>query len=91
MEFEWDEGKARENEAKHGVSFHEAVSCFYDPQQIAFYDPDHSEDEDREILIAHSSQGQLLVVVYTLRKDTIRIISVRRVTRQESKDYAQRI
>ncbi|MBX6420047.1 MAG: BrnT family toxin, partial [Nevskia sp.] len=43
MQFEWDDGKAQANLAKHGVSFDEAQSCFYDPQQIAFYDPDHSE------------------------------------------------
>jgi len=61
MHFEWDELKAERNKRKHGVTFVEAMDCFYDPHQIAFYDPDHSEDEDREILIAHSREGRLLV------------------------------
>lgn len=52
MEFEWGYKKAITNAKKHLVSFDEAITCFYDPHQIAFYDPDHSEDEDREIMIA---------------------------------------
>ena len=91
MHFEWDEQKAQGNEHKHGVSFKEACSCFNDPQQVAFYDPDHSDDEDREIMIGHSNQGQLLLVVYTLREDAIRIISAREATKREAKDYAQGI
>jgi len=91
MHFEWDELKAERNKRKHGVTFVEAMDCFYDPHQIAFYDPDHSEDEDREILIAHSREGRLLVVIYTLRGDTIRIISARRATHREAEDYAQGI
>ena len=67
------------------------MSFFYDSHQIAFYDPDHSEDEDREFLIAHSREGRLLVVIYALRSDAIRIISARRATRREAKDYAQGI
>jgi len=89
MQFEWDDDKANANEAKHGITFHEAMGCFYEPNQVAFYDPEHSEDEDREILIAHSNQGHLLVVSYTLREDAIRIISARRATRQEAEDYAR--
>ena len=92
MQFEWNEHKARQNEHKHGVSFQEALTCFYDPRQIAFYDADHSEDEDREILLGHSRQGRLLVVCYTLRDDlVIRLISARRATRKEAQDYAKRI
>lgn len=91
MQFEWDDGKAQANLAKHGVSFDEARSCFYDPQQIAFYDPDHSEDEDRELLIGHSNQGRLLIVSYTLRRPVIRLISARKATRREAKIYAQGI
>ena len=49
MHFEWDESKAENNQHKHGVSFQEASSCFYDPHQVAFYDPDHSDEEDREM------------------------------------------
>jgi len=87
MWFEWDEDKAADNEQKHGVTFEEAATCFYDPHQVAFYDPDHSEDEDREILIAHSERGTLLLVVYTLRGEAIRIISARRTTRKETREY----
>jgi uncharacterized DUF497 family protein len=91
MHFEWNELKAKRNEHKHGVTFVEAMSCFYDSHQISFYDPDHSTDEDREILIAHSREGRLLVVIYTLRGDTIRIISARCATHREAEDYAQGI
>jgi uncharacterized DUF497 family protein len=91
MQFEWNEHKARQNERKHGVSFPEALTCFYDPRQVAFYDADHSDEEDREILLGHSKQGRLLVVCYTLRGDLIRLISARRATRKEAQDYAKRI
>ena len=92
MHFEWDEIKAEINKDKHqGVTFDEAVSCFFDPDQIAFYDPDHSDDEDREILIGHSEQGRLLTVSYTLRDNAIRIISARKATNHETEDYARRI
>jgi uncharacterized DUF497 family protein len=87
MWFEWDEEKAAANERKHGVTFEEAATCFYDSHQVAFYDPDHSEDEDREILIAHSERSRLLLVIYTLRGEAIRIISGRPTTRKETKDY----
>lgn len=67
MHFEWDDDKAEASEAKHGVSFEEALTCFYDLEQVAFYDPEHSQDEDRELLIGHSGQGRLLIVSYTIR------------------------
>ena len=89
--FEWDIDKARANVRKHGVTFEEARSCFYDPRQIAFYDPDHSDDEDREMLIAHSDQGRVLIISYTLRTDVIRIISARKATKSEENRYAQGI
>ena len=91
MWVEWDEPKAAGNELKHGVTFEEAATCFYDPHQVAFYDPDHSEEEDREILIAHSESGRLLLVVYTLRSEATRIISARRLTRKETRDYERGI
>jgi len=91
MQFEWDDDKAEVNLAKHGVSFEEALACFYDPEQAAFYDPEHSEDEDRELLIGHSKQGRLLIISYTLRGQTIRLISARKATRREAKIYAQGI
>ncbi|OQW87991.1 MAG: hypothetical protein BWK78_08575 [Thiotrichaceae bacterium IS1] len=91
MQFEWNEHQARQNERKPGVSFQEALICFYDLRQVAFYDAGHSEEEDREILLGHSKQGRLLVVCYTLRGDLIRLISARRATRKEAQDYAKRI
>jgi uncharacterized DUF497 family protein len=91
MHFEWGEEKALKNQQKHGISFSEALTCFYDPQQVAFYDPDHSEDEDREILIGHSNQGRLLLVIYTLREEAIRLISARKATQREAEGYAQGI
>lgn len=91
MEFEWHDAKAKINFEKHGVSFEEAISCFYDPLQLVFFDPDHSDDEDREIMLAHSEKGHLLVVIYTLRNEVIRIISVRCATQREARDYAKRI
>ena len=91
MQFEWDDDKAQANLAKHHVSFDEAKTCFHDPEQIAFYDPEHSEDEDRELLIGHSSQGHLLIISYTLREPVIRLISARKTTRREAKIYAQGI
>ena len=91
MQFEWDDAKARANMRKHAISFAEAMSCFYDPRQVAFHDPDHSKDEERELPVGHSNKGRLLIVIYTIRADTIRIISARRATRQEAKVYAQGI
>lgn len=91
MQFEWDENKAQSNKRKHGICFDEAVSVFYDSQQIAFYDPAHSDDEDRELLIGHSNQGRLLLISYTVRGETIRIISARKATRNEGANYASGI
>lgn len=91
MEFQWNEIKSRMNSRKNGITFEEAMSCFYDMHQMAFYDPDHSDDEDREIMIAHSNKGRLLLVAYTLRNDVIRLISARLTTRKEANDYAKGI
>jgi len=83
--------KALKNQQKHGVSFSEALTCFYDTQQVSFYDPDHSKDDDREILLGHSNQARLLLVVFALREDVIRIISARKSTKREAEDYARGI
>lgn len=91
MHFEWDDDKAETNQVKHSVSFEEVLTCFYDTKQVAFYDPEHSEDEDRELLIGHSEQGRVLIVSYTLRGRIIRLISARKATRPETKIYAQGI
>lgn len=89
MHFEWDPEKARANMAKHGVSFDEAVACFRDPLSVTILDPDHSESENRFVLIGQSSMGRLLVVVHTDRGDAIRLISARRATRRERQAYEQ--
>jgi uncharacterized DUF497 family protein len=80
MKFEWDVTKAAENLEKHQVSFEEARSVFEDPLYVDFYDPDHSQDEHRYIIIGASNKGRVFTVSYTERNDTIRLISARRAT-----------
>jgi len=75
MEFEWDEEKAAANLAKHEVSFDEAQTVFNDPLYVDFYDPDHSFDEHRYIIIVESQQRRLLIVSYTERDEIVRLIS----------------
>jgi uncharacterized DUF497 family protein len=87
MIFEWDPKKARQNMKKHGVSFDEAVTVFYDPLSATFNDPDHSVGEHRYVTIGFSSQGSLLVVAHTERKNNIRIISARLATAHERKKH----
>jgi uncharacterized protein len=77
MEFEWDERKAATNERKHGVSFSEAATAFADALAAIFPDPDHSDDELREILVGYSERGRLLIVSFTERPPNLRIISAR--------------
>ena len=88
--FEWDPHKARLNVAKHGVSFGEAASAFSDPLSLTRFDPDHSIDEERFLLLGASDQGRLLVVAHTDRGGRIRIISARLATRRERRSYASR-
>jgi uncharacterized DUF497 family protein len=89
MEFEWDEEKAASNLAKHGVSFEEAKTIFDDPLYVDFYDPDHSFDEHRYIIIGASQQRRVLIVSYTDRDDVCRLISAREVTRSERETYEE--
>lgn len=89
LTFKWDADKARTNERKHGVSFDEAATVFEDPLSIAIPDPDHSEDEDRFILMGSTYLGRVLVVVHTDRVDNIRIISARLATKTERRAYEQ--
>jgi uncharacterized protein len=91
MNFEWDEAKARSNQAKHGVSFEEASTVFGDPLSLAIPDPAHSQVEDRFIILGSSHLRKLLVVVHTERRDNIRIISARRASRKERRDYEENI
>ena len=89
MYFQWDPEKARANRTKHGVAFEEAMTAFLDPLSITILDPDHSERENRFVLIGRSTTGRLLVVVHTDRGDAIRLISARRATRRERRAYEQ--
>ena len=89
MEFEWDPGKASVNKRKHGVSFEEAQSVFYDDFAVQFFDDEHSSDEERFLMLGLSSDARLLVVCHCERSDgeVIRIISARRATKRESIFY----
>jgi uncharacterized protein len=89
MNFEWDENKSIINFSKHGVSFEEAKTVFDDPLYIDFYDPDHSDKEDRYLIVGESDQKRLLIVSYTERGNSIRIISAREVTRSEREVYQE--
>lgn len=87
MEFEWDEAKAAANERKHGVTFPEAATAFADPLAAIFPDPEHSADEDREILVGHSERLRLLVISFTERPPNIRVISARAATLTERRNH----
>ena len=89
MRFEWDSAKAARNLRKHGVSFEEAVSVFYDPLAATGADPDHSEDEERFVTFGISSAGRLLVVTHSERGEVIRIISARAATPSERHIYEE--
>lgn len=89
MKFEWNRDKAKANLSKHTVSFDEAKTVFDDPLYIDFYDPDHSDDEERYIIVGQSQQRRLLVVSYTERKDRIRLINARDATRMEKNAYEE--
>jgi len=89
MQFEWDPKKSRANLRKHGVSFEEASTVFFDDLSLTGNDPDHSLDEDRFVTFGLSSMGRLLVVAYTERGEHIRIISARLVTGSERKLYEE--
>ena len=87
MQFEWNREKEKRNIRKHGVSFDEAVTVFYDSLSATFDDPDHSTGEYRLISIGFSSHERLLVVSHTERGNAIRIISARPATAQERKRH----
>jgi len=92
LRFEWDPGKARANRDKHGVSFEEAKTVFWDEQALFFEDPVPEEWEERFILLGLSSSLRTLVVVHALRdEDSIRIISARRATKREVRAYKERL
>jgi uncharacterized DUF497 family protein len=89
ISFSWDSRKNSTNQKKHGVSFEEAQSVFFDENAIEYFDPDHSESEDRFLMLGHSYRIRVLVVSYTLRIEgaEVRIISARKATKKEQKSY----
>ena len=88
VEFEWDPEKAESNELKHGVSFEEARSVFYDDQAYEFYDDKNSEEEDRFLIVGMSLKFRVLMICHCERDDdVIRIISARKATKKEIEVY----
>ena len=92
--FDWDPNKAKANRKKHGIVFEQASTIFLDPRMIAVFDSEHSEHEDRWATIGIDGNGILLVAVHTFQQlgaDSckIRIISARKATRKESKQYQE--
>ena len=89
IRFEWDEAKNRENKRKHGVSFEEAKSVFLDENAIRYFDPDHSLDEDRFLMLGIGFKLRVLVVshCYLVDDSLIRIISARKANRKEIANY----
>jgi uncharacterized DUF497 family protein len=87
MEIEFDPNKASSNFTKHGIYFKEASTALLDPLALVQEDPD-ADGENRWVLIGMSNQARLLTVVYTLRNECIRLISARKATKNEAKNYA---
>ncbi len=91
LSFEWDENKNTINKHKHRVSFEEAETVFYDENALLIPDPDHSQDEERFILLGFSTRARILIVCHCYRQagNVIRIISARRATSQEARQYGE--
>ena len=89
IHFAWDEAKSKENIGKHHVSFEEARTVFFDENARLMYDPDHSKSEDRFVLLGMSRKPRLLLVCHCYREDDelIRIISARKATSAEARQY----
>ncbi|HEY6464586.1 MAG TPA: BrnT family toxin [Candidatus Acidoferrales bacterium] len=90
MNFEWDPAKAARNSRKHRVSFFEASTIFGDPLAVTFSDPDHSASEQRFVTIGTSTKRRVLIVAHTDRDENIRIISARKATGRERKQYEEK-
>lgn len=85
--FEWDPNKAKRNVEIHGITFEEASTVFKDTLSLTIYDPLHSEEEDRFVIVGNSYKNRILIVVHTERGENIRIISARKATKRERKYY----
>jgi uncharacterized protein len=91
VKYEGNPEKAKANLRKHGVSFEEAATVFLDPLAVTYPDPDHSDEENREITIGHSAGGRQLFVSHCQRGDRMPIISARKATRRERKQHEESI
>ena len=91
LQFEWDSKKAKSNLAKHGVAFTEAITVFADTLARIFNDEAHSGEERREIIIGHSAKQNLMLVSFTAHGNRVRILSARKATRTERKDYEENV
>jgi uncharacterized DUF497 family protein len=91
MQFEWDQPKATSNVRKHGVAFSDAIAVFFDPRARIFPDPDHSEAEERELIVGYDTAARLLIVSFVERRGTVRIISARRTTAKEARAHEKHI
>jgi hypothetical protein len=89
VNFEWGPEKAAANVRKHGVSFQEAATVFADPLSLTYYDPDHSSEESRYLTVGLSRARRLLIIAHTDRGANIRIISARKATRREIRQYEE--
>jgi len=89
LEFEWDEDKAKKNLKKHRVSFEEASTVFSDPVSRTIHDPEHSDEEERFVILGESHRRRVLVVCFTDRDERIRVISARVANRRERKKYEE--
>lgn len=89
MKFEWDENKAASNLVKHKILFEEAMTVFDDPLAATINDPDHSFEEMRFITIGMSLANRLLVVSHTIDQESVKIISVRKTTARERRNYEE--
>jgi uncharacterized DUF497 family protein len=89
LRFTWDKSKSKANQKKHGISFEEAQTVFFDENAIEYFDPDHSESEDRFLLLGLNSSLRIVVVshCYRKRESLIRIISARKATKKEQRVY----
>lgn len=91
MIYEWDPDKAKQNRRKHRITFEEAATVFLDPQAVTYPDPYHSDKETREITIGHAATDKVVFLSHTQRGERIRIISARKATKKERKQYEESI
>jgi uncharacterized protein len=87
--YEWYPAKAQANVKKHRVTFEEAASVFLDRSALTFWDPDHSEEEDREITIGRSARQRILFIAHAPKDGRVRIISAQKATRKEQKQHEE--